>query len=386
MTAHQNFTKEIHRLKAFYHSTIYAFDQTDYFLALKRRKKSEFEVLEIPLEKQPNYYKSKKAGEENENHKNLREIVFVRIISALEVYMKDSILDVFKKTKTPFKLKDKKMSFNHNELLSMNSTADIFSKLIQDQLRKLKNGGLDELVLYYKEVFKIEIDKNSDLYLRLIKYHKQRHILIHRLGKVDDEYKKKYSYNFSHLNINETILLECLEDFMTFVNEIETSLKEKIKIDFHKIEQPKKIEKQYRIKIEILKGNPEILKDEFQFSIDDKFFTLSKILRDRDSIDAKNLILNIAGKSLEVEQYKLLLEKEASRNKIKLEYLIKKEKQQAPLSKEILKKIKDALPPTPWQAGISSELADQLELPKRDIIRGLIYYNRNEFEKIKSEV
>lgn len=385
MTAHQNFTKEVRRLRAFYNSTIYAYDQTDHFLALKRKKKSELENLEIAIERQPNFYQSKKNSAENPNHKNLREIVFVRIISALEVYMKDSILDVFKKTKTPFKIKEKKLTFNHNELLSMNSTADIFSKLIQDQLRKLKNGGLEELVLYYKDVFKINIEKNTDVYRRLIKYHKQRHLLIHQLGKVDDDYRKKYSYEFSYLNIDELTLLECFEDFTNFVNSIEASLKEMIKIDFGKIKSPTKIEKQYRIKVGILKGNPEILKDEFEFSVDDKFFTLSKILRDRDPIDAKNVILNIAGKLLEVEQYKMLLEKEASRNKINLEYLVKKKRQQTPLTKEILKKIKEALPPTPWQVGIHSELADKLELPIRDIVRGLIYYNKEEFEKMKNE-
>jgi len=385
MTAHQNFTKEVNKLRAFYNSTLYAYDQTDYFLVLKRKKKIELESLEIEVEKQPNFYQSKKASKENPNNKNLREIVFVRIISALEVYMKDSILDVFKKTKTPFKIKEKKLSFNHNELLSMNSTADIFSKLIQDQLRKLKNGGLEELVLYYKDVFKINIDKNTEIYRRLIKYHKQRHLLIHQLGKVDDDYRKKYSCDFAYLNIDESTLLECFDDFTNFVNSIETSLKEMIKIDFHKPKSPAKIEKQYRIKIGILKGNPEILKDEFVFSVDDKFFTLSKILRDREAIDAKNVILNIAGKSLEVERYKMLLEKEASRNKINLEYLIKKKRQQIPLTKEILRKIKEALPPTPWQAGIHRDLADKLELPVRDIVRGLIYYNRSEFEKSKNE-
>lgn len=385
MTAYQNFTKEISKLRAFYNSAIYAYDQTDYFLALKRKRKAELENLEIVIDLQPNFYISKKADKENPNHKHLREIVFVRIISALEVYMKDSILDVFKKTKTPFKIKEKKLSFNHDELLSMNSTADIFSKLIQDQLRNLKNGGLEELVLYYKDVFKIDIDKSTEIYQRLIKYHKQRHLLIHQLGKVDDDYRKKYLYEVSHINIDEMTLLECFKDFSEFVNSIEATLKEKIKIDFNKKKSITKIEKQYRIKVEILKGNPEILKDEFQFSVDAKFFTLSKILRDRDFIDAKNVILNIAGNTIEVEQYKTLLEKEASRNKINIEYLIKKKKQQIPLSKEILKKIREVIPPTPWKVGIHVELAEKLELPTRDVVRGLIYYNRTEFERIRNE-
>lgn len=386
MTAFVNFNQELKRLKDFYQATIFAYNQTDYFLMLKKKHVEDFTNLEISIEKQPTYYRHRKPSLIGINEKNLSEIVFIRVISGLEVYMKDSILEIFRKNKLPFKNLKKDLKFDYNELLSFKSTADMVNKLIKTELREVKNGGISELVRYYNNTFGLEIDINSPEYKKLIKYHDQRHILVHRLGKTDEVYRKKYGSNIYNISIDEDYLMTCIDDFNTFGNEIEELLNLKFKDEYYKIQQSKKPEKQIRFSVEILKGKPDIFNFNYEFWVDEQPVMFGNILRDREDIDAKKFIISIAGKNREIENYKEIVDGFASRKKIKVEYLLKKKKQLPPLSKETLNNIKEHLPTIPWETKIIEEIALKLSLSKRDVVRGLIYFNKPAFEEMQKKI
>lgn len=385
MTAFVNFNQELKRLREFYQATIYAYNQTDYFLRLKRKHTEDLTNLEIKIEKQPNFYRLKKPSAVSANEKNLSEIVFIRVISGLEVYMKDSILEIFRKNKLPFKNLKKDLKFDYNELLSFKSTADIVNKLIKTELREVKNGGISELVRYYNNTFGLEINIGSPEFKKLLKYHDQRHILVHRLGKTDEVYRKKYGYNIFTISIDEDYLMTCIDDFNAFVNQIEELLELKFKDEYYRLEQSKKPEKQIRFSVEILKGKPEIFNFNYEFWIDEQPVMFGNILRDREDIDTKKFIISIAGKNREIENYIKIVDSFASKNKIKVEYLLKKKKQLPPLSRETLIKIKEYLPPIPWEIKVIDEISLVLSLSKRDVIRGLIYFNKPAFEEMQKK-
>ena len=385
MTAFANFNQELKRLREFYQATIYAYNQTDYFLMLKRKHTEDLTNLEIKVEKQPNYYRIKKPSVISANEKNLSEIVFIRVISGLEVYMKDSILEIFRKNKLPFKNLKKDLKFDYNELLSFKSTADIVNKLIKTELREVKNGGISELVRYYNNTFGLEINIDSPEFKKLLKYHDQRHILVHRLGKTDEVYRKKYGSNIFTISIDEDYLMTCIDDFNAFGNEIEELLELKFKDEYYRIQQSKKPEKQIRFSVEILKGKPEIFNFNYEFWIDAQPVMFGNILRDREDIDTKKFIISIAGKNREIENYIKIVDSFASRNKIKVEYLLKKKKLLPPLSRETLIKIKEHLPPIPWEIKVIDEISLELNLSKRDVIRGLIYFNKPAFEEMQKK-
>jgi len=301
MTAFANFNQELKRLREFYQATIYAYNQTDYFLMLKRKHTENLMNLEIKIEQQPNFYRIKKPSATSANEKNLSEIVFIRVISGLEVYMKDSILEIFRKNKLPFKNLKKDLKFDYNELLSFKSTADIVNKLIKTELREVKNGGISELIRYYNNTFGLEISIDSPEFKKLLKYHDQRHILVHRLGKTDEVYRKKYGSNIFTISIDEDYLMTCIDDFNTFGNKIEELLDLKFKDEYYRIQQSKKPEKQIRFSVEILKGKPEIFNFNYEFWIDEQPVMFGNILRDREDIDTKKFIISIAGKNREIE-------------------------------------------------------------------------------------
>lgn len=385
MTAFANFNQELKRLREFYQATIYAYNQTDYFLMLKKKNTENLMNLEIKTEQQPNFYRIKKPSAISSNEKNLSEIVFIRVISGLEVYMKDSILEIFRKNKLPFKNLKKDLKFDYNELLSFKSTADIVNKLIRTELREVKNGGISELVRYYNNTFGLEINIDSPEFKKLLKYHDQRHILVHRLGKTDEVYRKKYGSNIFTISIDEDYLMTCINDFNAFGNEVEELIDLKFKDEYYRIQQSKKPEKQIRFSVEILKGKPEIFNFNYEFWIDEQPVMFGNILRDREDIDTKKFIISIAGKNREIENYIKIVDSFASRNKIKVEYLLKKKKQLPPLSRETLIKIKEHLPPMPWEIKVIDEISLALNLSKRDVIRGLIYFNKPAFEEMQKK-
>ena len=381
MTAFANFNKELKRLREFYQATIYAYNQTDYFLMLKKKHSKDLMNLDVKIEKQPNFYRKKKSNTTSANEKNLSEIIFIRVISALEVYMKDSILEIFRKNKLPFKKLKKDLKFNYNELLSFKSTADIINKLIKSELKEVKNGGITELVKYYNNTFDLNINITSPEFKKLLKYHDQRHIFVHRLGKTDDIYRKKYEPN-TFLSIDEDYLMTCINDFTVFGNQIEELLEIKFKDEYYKIQQSKKPEKQIRFSVEILKGKPEIFNFNYEFWVDDQPVMFGNILRNREDIDTKKFIISVAGKNREIENYMKIVDSFTSKNKIKIEYLIKKKKQLPLLSKETLLKIKEQLPSIPWEINIIDEISNELKLSKRVVCRGLIYFNKSEFDNM----
>jgi len=385
MTAFANFNQELKRLREFYQATIYAYNQTDYFLMLKRKHTENLMNLEIKIEQQPNFYRIKKPSAISANEKNLNEIVFIRVISGLEVYMKDSILEIFRKNKLPFKNLKKDLKFDYNELLSFKSTADIVNKLIKTELREVKNGGISELVRYYNSTFGLEVNIDSPEFKKLLKYHDQRHILVHRLGKTDEVYRKKYGSNIFTISIDEDYLMTCIDDFNAFGNKIEELLDLKFKDEYYRTQQSKKPEKQIRFSVEILKGKPEIFNFNYEFWIDEQPVMFGNILRDREDIDTKKFIISIAGKNREIENYIKIVDSFASKNKIKVEYLLKKKKQLPPLSREILIKIKEHLPQIPWGIKVIDEISLELNLSKRDVIRGLIYFNKPAFEEMQKK-
>lgn len=59
MTAFANFNQELKKLREFYQATIYAYNQTDYFLMLKRKHSEELINLDVKIEQQPNFYRKK---------------------------------------------------------------------------------------------------------------------------------------------------------------------------------------------------------------------------------------------------------------------------------------------------------------------------------------
>src|SRR5204862_1595218 len=70
----------------------------------------------------------------------LREAIFVRLISALEVFLIDSVRDIFLARRDLFYSADK-VEFAVSEVLSADSISQVWTKVINRELRKLHGRG-----------------------------------------------------------------------------------------------------------------------------------------------------------------------------------------------------------------------------------------------------
>lgn len=364
MKSHDNFLIEHERLLNFYKVTMFSYEQTSSMVHMWKKDKTSFNTIGLEFV-EPDFYINKKK-ERLSNQKNLSEIVLIRLVSALEVFLIDLIRDVFLNTKEPFKKQDILLQFTQAELLSIDSPSLIFNKVISKELRRLSSGGLEEIIKYYKRHFGIELGNFSPGKSKMEEYHERRHLLVHRLGKTDEQYRKKYNYNHPTITISEKYLYECFNDFKDFAKLVNTQIKYKVnQIVYSSDSKPKIIEAKSNVSISLLKSNLDFLKPSFEFWVGDEFTMFSAILVEKSETDKNILELTLSGTERQIEGYKKILQTASKNKEIQLNRFKTKVNYQEPakplfLNEEMINLIQRELPVQPWETGIHKIVATKL--------------------------
>src|SRR5258708_6701817 len=105
----------------------------------------------------------------------LRETVLVRLISSLEVFLLDVVRDVFLARRDLFHTDSKRLDFSYGELLSASSVTELWSKVINKDIRSLQNQGFKEIAKFYRTRLKIDLTGRGIPMYRLEEIHKLRH-------------------------------------------------------------------------------------------------------------------------------------------------------------------------------------------------------------------
>lgn len=375
MKAHLHFKQEIFKLKSFYSSTSYSYDQTDAIIKNYKANRIEFNVPnETGLSiKQPHFYKTKHTFQV-ELRKKLLEIIFVRLVSALEVYLVDLIRDAFIANKEPFKKQEIKFEFTQGELLSVKSTSELYNKVINAECRKLTSGGFQAINKYYKKYFDIELSEFAPGKTKMDEYHLRRHLLVHRLGKTDEQYRSKYNSTDTHITIGEKYLFTCISDFSSFAEMINNQIKYKLENEFtKKAKREKQIDEKVKLKIEFLSNTkPEYLEPNFEFWANDDLCIFANIIDDKKLVEANKLEIDISGTTAEIKGFLRIIRKAEKKEEISVTYIKEKSSQinvtpknKTFLDDETLNKIKESLPAQPWETGIHKKVAADLGIANR---------------------
>jgi hypothetical protein len=371
MKAFAHFTNEINKLIAFYKATVYAYDQAELSILYKKKAKIPYDTETADGFKilTPNYFKIKRNAK-RETRQNLNEILYVRIISALEVFLIDIIRDIFLITKEPFKRNDLRLELNHAELLSISSTAEISSKIINKECRKLTSAGYEDIVKYYRRHFNIDLDSFAPGKTKIEEYHDRRHILVHRLGKTDAEFRKKYNYSKNGISIDEDYLFNSIENFKGFASLINSQVKYYLKNEIPAIiAKNEKVERRVKLEIRDCDELPDFFNDNFEFWVDDEFRMLKDIIIRREYQSPKDFDITIAGTFREIKSFMTVVRRDSRKIKYEVteinEYVRKPEiGSQVRLIKlldaEILEQVKNELPAQPWEKGIHKIVAEKL--------------------------
>ena len=87
-----------------------------------------------------------------------KELALIRSVSALEVYLIDTIREVYFSNKSPF-MKKGIMEYQLGEILSCDNINDLHEKYIEKQCRQLHSGGFEDVTKFYKSRFQIDFSK-----------------------------------------------------------------------------------------------------------------------------------------------------------------------------------------------------------------------------------
>lgn len=224
LNAYRKLNLELDRIELLYHSTVYSYNSSiksigvgDFDNDLNDKNRIEIsksENSDIQLSR-----KRLKAQYEKKLPRDIRELIFIRAISILEVYMVSQVRELFLKRKDLFH-SNEQISFARGELLNSSSITELWTKLINKELRNLQNRSLSEKSKYYSKYLNINFDQSSEYPLPQEQIHDIRHIIVHRLGKTDAQFRRKYKTELKFLSIDETDLEKAINSIRIFAEYI----------------------------------------------------------------------------------------------------------------------------------------------------------------------
>jgi len=177
MEAYTKFDIEMQNLESLHAATLFAYDQT--VERIKERIKQKYvkasEPIQRTLSKEYTYTladnaRSLRAKYRKQFRKHLRETLFVRAISILEVFLIDTLRQVFV-ARMDLLHREERESFSYAHLLSFRSLSEIATHLINKECRKLQNRGFNYLSTYFASKLGIEFDKFTVPMVTLREYH-----------------------------------------------------------------------------------------------------------------------------------------------------------------------------------------------------------------------
>lgn len=371
MKTYNQFKLELSRLRRLYFAAVFSFKQTSSVISTKLRNKGIGGSSELYFEgrEDEKYVISKSIFElrgrlKVQLPKYLRELIFIRVISALEVFLIDSIKEIFLLTKEPFKC-NSPISMSQGELLSVGSLSEILSKIINKECRNLHSGGFKEISKYYWRTFAIDFNNYPPGNSQLEEYHERRHLIVHQIGKTDKGYRNKYGIKNKRITVEENYLLDCFEDLSSFASCVNESIEQK----FTKKTPLEAKENQLLYSI-VATINAQIghdfLDPDFEFWAGDRLIFLKDILIAKDYLDENIVKLKLCSDRDIIKNYVKVLKAYEKKGDIKITER-KGNFQTCSLSKEEISKIRALLPEKPWPIGIHRTIAEKLGLKNSEV-------------------
>ena len=382
LSSHNNFLKEIDHIYVFWESTSYAYKQTENILEFWKSKKNEFDsITEFGLTvQQPKAFNLKRKAKEKRRD-NLNSLLFVRLISSLEVFLVDLIKDAFELTKEPFKKNDLKIDMSHAEILSITSAKNFYDKIISKECRKLSSAGFDEIIKYYKKHFKIDLSSFYPQKAKMTEYHDRRHLIVHRLGETDTQYRKKYNTSIKQISIDDDYLITAIGDIKSYCRMVHDQMVYQLKNEIsEKHNKAKKFEKRIILTIEYqgpINGR-NYFAENFEFWSEDKYYLFKDILDHRHVINEMTTEYLISGSEVQIEDYFTKINRIAkkqnfkiTRRKVKADLPPKKRMSIRTIDEALLNRIDEKLPKQPWESGIHKIVANDLGVSNKLVSIGI---------------
>lgn len=373
--AHKKFRRELRRLVTLYNAVVHAFERAEKDLKKKVYNTDEeydpkttvyLDQIESDL-----YLISGNSYELLNCYKNrfrryIREVLIIRIVSTLEVFLIETLREIFLSRKDLFQ-NGKVIDFTYNELLSNTKITQVWSKILNKECRNLQNQGFLEFKKYYLKNMGIDFNRYPGGISFLEQIHDIRHLLVHQLGKIDRQYAHKYNESAKQIRINETDFREYIGSICSFAEYIAAESANLI----NKTEQKEQSSEllSYFIAITLLDEEARLL-----FQRDYTFFTNDELVRFSDiavsvQMNGYAVKMELSGDATAIKEYRKILKRYEKNSFLRVGVNKRTSTHQTEVSDEVLCRVKKLLPPEPFPVDIHKTIARDLGISNSEAYR-----------------
>jgi hypothetical protein len=295
----------------------------------------------------------------------LRETILVRMVSALEVFFTDTVREVYSSRRDLLQRQDP-IEIPYAKLVSIKSASELITILVGRDCRSLTSGGFNEIEKYFRQKLQIDL-KTLVGFSKLREFHDRRHLLVHRLGSVDDEYRHKYKSAKGKLSVEQDYLLESIKTIRDFSSAL---MKEVMAIAG--VTQPSPSAREMTdllldLDLLSLEAIPVVDLD-FFFLHNEQYFALRDFVWERTPTDT-GIILRLRGQTGVIRAYRHKIKRLAEEHKLVIKST--RTRNVKSISEDLIQKVKLELPPLPWTKDIDKAVAKKLGI-KLEIAREVI--------------
>ena len=262
-----------------------------------------------------------------------------------------------------------KIEYHLSEVLSTNDIESLHLKYINNKCRQLHSAGFSDVSKFYKKIFALDFKNFHTSYngitvsLKTIqKYHSIRHLLVHKLGKVDDQFRKDYNNNDNVISITHDDIVAFFNNIISFSAFINNHL------DAQKIVDISDIDEIYSIKFDPLDSTPYMIEPYYSIKLKKERHELSEILSGTEvDPDTSNIItIKLQGNYSLIRRYYKDLKKLESKGNIKIiennttrnNLVFQKKLKSYPFNE--VQAVMNELPEKPWEKHIHKKIAQKL--------------------------
>jgi hypothetical protein len=213
--------------------------------------------------------------------KTLRETIFVRLISAVEVFHVDLVRAIFT-FRRDLLSREQPLELPYAYVASLTTLSELITKLVDRDCRAITSGGFGDATKFYKQRFQIDL-KGLPGYKELAAAHALRHILVHRLGHTDEQYRRTYKPKKRRVSVDQPYLLEAVKQLRLYADALI--------VHAAKLAVPvatRLLRDQNDLALHLQVDSPEaaeLTSPDFFFLYNERYYMLRDLIRERHFVD-----------------------------------------------------------------------------------------------------
>lgn len=293
--------------------------------------------------------------------RSLRETIFVRLVSALEVFLTDVVREIYAVRRDLLQT-DSPVELSYRYLGSLQTTSELFTFLVNKDCRSLTSGGFKKVAQYFKTRLGIDIAA-SPTFTTLKLIHERRHLLVHRLGYTDEEYRHTHGQHTHRVSIDEVFLLESIKAIRDF--SVDVVARASSVIGGRVAPIPKGLNE---LSIDVEVCSPEgdqITSAEFSFLYNERYYSTRDMLVER-SVSGPRVKLKLRGEKKVIRVYLRKVQVLAKAKKLVI-LIPSKTTNAKEVSPATIERVRQALPAGLWGRGTATSIAKTLGLRSRTV-------------------